>query len=81
MTDALFAQPLAAPFLKLCLRRALVEVALRHEDGEGDVVDVNVLPRGVLREALAADLRPEPRSVVGINDRDLFEVDVRQLCV
>ena len=43
------------PVFKLCLRSALVDVGLRHEDGEGDVVDADVGPCNVLCEALPAD--------------------------
>ena len=41
------------PVLKLCLRRALVHVALRHEHRERDVVGADAAPGDVLRESQA----------------------------
>lgn len=61
---------------ELSLRRALVEVALRHEDGESNIIDANVLPANILDESLATDPRLESGSIDSINYCDIFEADV-----
>lgn len=59
----------------------LVDVLLVDEDGECDVVDVNVGPGDVAHKALASDPGLETGCIKAAGDSDAIEVDVRNLLV
>jgi len=65
----------AIPVLQLRLRVALVDICLRDEDGEGDVVGANVCPGDVAGEALAALPGFETRGVDAVDDGEVVEGD------
>lgn len=59
----------------------LVDVLLVDEDGECDVVDMNVGPGYVTHKALASDPRLETGCVEATSDSDAVEVNVGNLLV
>lgn len=65
--------------LELRLRRALVEVRLCHEDGERHVVHADVGPGDILGQSFPTDPRLESCGIYRVDDRDVVEVDVRDI--